>query len=130
MLNKIILFLSLIIGVSLAGGAFYWFELRPIQIKKECSWVIDTKITVRSDPGQTQEAADEENKRLNAENKRQFPNGCSDINPRSLDGALCRIGKNHNTATARPPQEEKTESYTRSATDSEYKECLRHNGLN
>lgn len=26
----------IIIGLIILGGAFYWFQLRPVQIKKEC----------------------------------------------------------------------------------------------
>ncbi len=29
----------IIIGVIVLGGAFYWFELRPLSIKKDCSWI-------------------------------------------------------------------------------------------
>ena len=29
----------LIIGIAIAGGAFYWFQWRPTRIKHDCSWV-------------------------------------------------------------------------------------------
>jgi len=28
-----------IVGVALIGGAFYWFQWRPSQIRKECQFV-------------------------------------------------------------------------------------------
>jgi hypothetical protein len=120
MLNKIVVAFIILIGTSLAGSSFYWFELRPIPIKKECSWVTDTRISVLGDLGQTQAEAD----KVNAENKKRFPNGCVDVDSSSLDAVIC-----NSVATARPPREQKMESYIRAASSEEYKECLRHNGL-
>ena len=120
MLNKIIIFLVIIVLVTLAGSAFYWFELRLIPIKKECSWVTDTRIAVLGDLGMTQEQADRENVKTNE----RFPNGCNGVDPDSIEALVC-----DRVATARPPREQKMTSYVRSATSEEYKECLRHNGL-
>lgn len=120
MINKIVLVFSILTAISLAGSAFYWFELRPIPIKKECSWVTDTRISVVGDSGQTQAEADKKN----AENKKRFPNGCANVPSGTFDEVLC-----DSIATARPSREQKTESYIRAASDQEYKECLRHNGL-
>lgn len=36
--NWILIALIATILLSLIGGAFYWFEYRPTQIKKDCSW--------------------------------------------------------------------------------------------
>ena len=36
--NWILIALTTTILLSLIGGAFYWFEYRPTQIKKDCSW--------------------------------------------------------------------------------------------
>jgi len=36
--NWILIVLVIIILLSLIVGAFYWFEYRPTQIKKDCSW--------------------------------------------------------------------------------------------
>ncbi len=120
MLTKIVVVFLILIGVSLAGGSFYWFELRPIPIKKECSWVTDTRVAVRGDLGMTQEQAD----RANAKTKERFPNGCTGVDPDSIEALVCGL-----VATARPPREQKMESYVRAASSEEYKECLRHNGL-
>ena len=120
MLNKIVFAFIILIGITLAGGSFYWFELRPIPIKKECSWVTDTKITVRGDLGMTQEQAD----RQNAKTKERFPNGCTGVDPDGIEALVCDL-----VATVRPPREQKMGSYVRVANSEEYKECLRHNGL-
>lgn len=36
--NWILIALITTVLLSLIGGAFYWFEYRPTQIKKDCSW--------------------------------------------------------------------------------------------
>lgn len=36
--NWILIVLAITIILSLIGGAFYWFEYRPTQIRKDCSW--------------------------------------------------------------------------------------------
>jgi uncharacterized membrane protein YhaH (DUF805 family) len=36
--NWILIIIVISILLSLIGGAFYWFEYRPTQIKKDCSW--------------------------------------------------------------------------------------------
>lgn len=36
--NWILIVIIITILLSLMGGAFYWFEYRPTQIKKDCSW--------------------------------------------------------------------------------------------
>lgn len=41
--------------VSISGGLFYWFQLRPAQIKHDCSWVR------HYDPGKSAEPAMTEN---------------------------------------------------------------------
>jgi hypothetical protein len=41
--------------VLILGGSFYWFQLRPAEIKTECSWVPQYVAAV---PGVTQEQID------------------------------------------------------------------------
>ena len=35
-INKKIIIIILILFVIILGGVFYWFELRPVQIRKNC----------------------------------------------------------------------------------------------
>jgi hypothetical protein len=92
------------------GAIFYWFQIRPVSIKKNCSWVTET---IEADPGVTKEQAEV--------NKKAF-----DI---CVAGGLCegsRVEKWRNS-TERPPSQERTE--TNEATEKEYNMCLRQHGL-
>ena len=35
-MNKIVLVVIIIVTILIVGGGFYWFQLRPEQIRKEC----------------------------------------------------------------------------------------------
>lgn len=101
-----------IIVLVLILGAFYWFQLRPVQIKKECSWF--TEITP-ADVGITKEQAEI--------NKKAFTEQCNE-NAKLTPLSCFRLKKD---TEARLPQSGKTE--IREATKGEYDSCLRRNGL-
>lgn len=94
---------------------FYWFQLRPTAIKKNCSWLTQMekgRPEIPAFPGITKEEAD----RKNAE--------C-----RSSDSAICKMF----VSVEMPPRPavpaEPDAEVTRAATKSEYDQCLRQNGL-
>jgi hypothetical protein len=106
---------------------FYWFELRPVSIKKKCSWTTYVQPEKPPVPGITQVEAD----KINAENK------AKDLAKRNelLNKPVSALGKlwlslERTPVTARafvPAEPAKT--LIRAATEAEYKECLRHNGI-
>ncbi|MES2023855.1 MAG: hypothetical protein V4439_04170 [Patescibacteria group bacterium] len=103
-----------IIVVLVLGFLFYWFQLRPVMIKKNCSWF--TEVTP-ADIGITKEQADI--------NKIKLSNGeCSDSQGRLSSFSCYMLEKD---TAVRPPSPEKTE--TKEATKIQYDKCLKHNGF-
>jgi len=98
-----------IVAVVILGLAFYWFQLRPTMIKKECSWF--TQV-ISADAGITKEQADAMRKE-----------SLEQCGKRST-GMPCLLDK---YSEERDPQPGK--QITRDATKSEYDACLRRNGL-
>lgn len=104
----------IIIVLVILGIAFYWFQLRPVSIKKNCSWVTEK---IPADPGVTKEQADV--------NKKIYDQ-CISSNWQCNNPKLGRFLLEWETHE-RLPKIEKEE--TRGATDKEYNQCLRQNGL-
>lgn len=104
----------IIVGLVILGGAFYWFQIRPTTIKRNCSWF--TEI-IKADPGITKEQAEI--------NKIKLNNGeCSNSEGRLTSFSCYMLEKD---TKERPPQPEK--EVTNEATKNEYDMCLRQNGL-
>ncbi len=103
-----------IIGIIIFSLLFYWFQIRPTSIKKECSWSIEV---IEADPGVTEAQA--------KENKESFEECSAKKSSGRVTSFNCYLlGEN---STARAPQPERTEINV--ATDDEYRTCLRQNGL-
>jgi hypothetical protein len=106
----------IIIVLIILGFTFYWFQIRPVSIKKSCSWISEI---IPSDNGITREQA-EINKIAFEQCKIDNQN-----NGLSITTPECwLLEKNSNE---RPPQPEKIEA--RESTYDEYKSCLRQHGL-
>lgn len=107
-----------IVVIVISGLLFYWFQLRPSNIKKSCSWITET---IPADAGITKEQA-EVNKKTYEE--------CLASNWKCVRTKeqlnLGRIGLERD-GVERMPQPETEE--TRDATKKEYDLCLRQNGL-
>ena len=89
---------------------FYWFEIRPSTIRKNCSWFTET---IPADAGITKEQADlNKNAYAQCHTEKLIPFSC------------WLLGQD---STERPPQPEREN--TRPATKGEYDACLRQNGL-
>lgn len=101
----------IIIVLVLIIGSFYWTQVRPVQIKKDCSSFTET---IPADVGVTKEQADLMNK--NGLEK------CNELNELGT-GIPCLLDDNKE----RLPQPVK--QVVREATKSEYALCLRRNGL-
>lgn len=106
-----------ILVLLVATSSFYWYELRPSEIRKECSWITDRKPDVLAVMEVTQEEAD----RKNAENKAKCESGDSGF----LHEIICE--QVVVPRTYKPAQQ--GEEYVRASTREEYATCLRHNGL-
>lgn len=101
---------------------FYWYELRPIKIKKDCSW------TVRIMPSQP--AVDavslEDAQSKNKENEEKNPPICKTL--KGLEKLLNNCESTDLRATpAKPAVPMKI--IRENASNDEYQKCLRHNGL-
>lgn len=107
---------AVVVLAAVVLGAFYWIQIRPVQIKKKCAWF--TEI-IKADPGVTKEQAE-----LNKIKYEQ----CKTENPGKIfefDSFKCWLFKND--SVERQPQPERTE--VREATKNQYNTCLRKNGL-
>lgn len=105
-----------IITLIILGIAFYWFQIRPTSIKKDCFWV--TEI-VPADPGVTKEEAE-----INNINYEQ----CKLDNPGGrLHSISSKCFQLDAGITERPPQPEREVTFV--ATEKEYNTCLRQHGL-
>ena len=122
-MDKIKKYKEIIIIVSvIVLGAFYWFQLRPVMIKRNCSWT--TEITP-ADSGITKEQAEM--------NKNVFDqsscNTTKTVGLESFKKYLNRVEclRLEKDTVERPPQPEREE--TTEATKNEYDLCLRQHGL-
>lgn len=100
----------LFIGITIlavAGIDFYWFAVRPSSIRKECSWVIIETYSAQ----EKQAAKDYVNKNCSSNKNGQFESADCYIQEQIISAPL-------NGETKR-----------RRATDEEYINCLRENGM-
>src|SRR3989344_7350820 len=102
-----------ILAVIILSGIFYWFQIRPMKIKKNCSW---TREIIPADAGITIEQADM--------NKKAFEQ-CNANNIGKVVSIRCWLLGNRDSKE-RPPQPEK--EVVREATENEYNMCLRQHG--
>ena len=115
--------------VIAVGLLFWWAEIRPVSIKKECSWVERISPAEPAYEGRTQEEADQrnlENSKLNALH-------CPDVKTDGESNVGFAIRKrgcysvDMKAEAPRPAVPEK--KYYESADKREYENCLRHNGF-
>lgn len=105
----------LILGLIFLGFIFYWFQLRPMSIKRDCSWVI---TMVPADSGVTKEEA---------EINKEIFDRCTKSNwVCDKPSGLGRYGLFLNSKE-RAPSPERLEKFE--ATENEYNLCLREHGL-
>lgn len=128
---------SLIIFILLCvlGGSFYWFEYRPTEIRKSCSYV---KVIIP----EVQEVTKSESERSKEENtscKKEIVSSgnCTDIDSRHsdlfdveafkrwLDCEGCDSEHPFKEQTSYQPSREEY----REASEEEYEKCLRSNGI-
>ena len=114
-ISIIIIFLSLLV-VSLS---FYWFQIRPSQIREDCSW---TKKHQDASLGVTKVEADEKKaKCIEEQNENRVPGKLGDFYyDLGIEGCA-------NMYRYIPPQDEK--DWYEKASEEEYKFCLRSKGL-
>lgn len=110
-------------------GSFYWTQIRPVQIKKSCSWVEAMeggKPEVPAFLGITKEEAE----RRTIENRLNGKDKCGSFDEGSKLKEICEATLVVSEQPPRPAQPAVPEQkITRQATKSEYGLCLRRNGL-
>ncbi|MDP2749986.1 MAG: hypothetical protein Q8O89_04090 [Nanoarchaeota archaeon] len=126
---KLVLFFLLVIG-----GAFYWYELRPIFIKKQCSWFTYTTQTpsIPAFNGVTKEEAVKKFEKI----QRDYKNLCGN-NFNKLSDGLCAYMEIDSHSSVEQLQESPrpaipagpVEKVIRNASKIEYDSCLRHKGI-
>ncbi len=115
-INKIednILPITLIVVVI--TGLFYWYELRPIKIKQDCSWVNVHEDAKPATSGITQEEAEESKKKCLTKCEQEKNTIC-----------WCKL-MNFRYKPQMP--ERPAKDYWQRASDREYKLCVRDKGL-
>lgn len=108
-----------IITAVILGFVFYWFQLRPTTIRKNCSWLTQMEKgadAIPAFPGVTKEEA----------NRKR--SSCRDRATTEVSTYLCGI--EHTEVLPRPAvPAQPDKEVTRPATKAEYDLCLRQNGL-
>ncbi len=100
--------------VVILGFLFYWFQIRPTNIKKNCSW---TTETIEADPGITKEQVEQNKIKCKTSVSKTSSSNMFDSTPLGCSEDI----------KERPPQPEYDE--TTEATKEEYDMCLRQHGL-
>lgn len=118
------------------GGSFYWFQLKPNIIKRQCSWFTYTTQTpaVPAFEGVTKEKAEIRFIEMQKDNKQFYENMCGYGHSRD---PLCKYTLASMNSSAKelemPPRPaipaDPIEKVTRDASKTEYEECLRHHGI-
>ena len=133
--NWILISLIIFILLCLIGGSFYWFEYRPTEIRKSCSYVKVTIPEVKEVTIDEAESSKEEN--TNCKKKIVSSGNCTDIDSRHSDlfdvEAFLRWMDCEDCDSRYPIKEQTTyqpsrEEY-REASKEEYERCLRNNGI-
>lgn len=111
-----------ILGITVAcltitGYLFFWFQIRPAEIRKECSAVEVHEDAKPADPGLTKEEAEVKKEQCEKEN-------CSDGNG---GGKICWPCASIQSKPATEAADAK--DYSRQATEKEYEFCLHEKGL-
>jgi hypothetical protein len=141
-LNKYSLILFLPALFVVFAGLFYWYEYRPSEIPRECSWAPYNVPATEAFAGITKEEAERKNTEMSSncqglgdEDKfSEFNNRYSDnrswesLNKQAREEALCKTFIIEATEEAPRPAEPERTAW-RQATDREYTQCLRNNGL-
>jgi len=109
-------------AVVLLTFAFYWLAVRPVLIKQTCSWTSYTEPAKEYLSGISQEQAD----KLNAQHKAENPPECETST--GLENLFLKC-KSTNVQPSAPRPAEPAREVKRSATKTEYEQCLRHSGL-
>lgn len=118
--KKLTIIIVVLIGLVLLGSLFYWYQIRPANIKHDCSWV---KVHNDVWPGITQEEIDIDKKKLadcELKHPNPNPNNIFKLNPNCPDFGHA-LEKARDTVPA--------SDYYRKASENEYKFCLHDKGL-
>lgn len=126
----------IILIIIVMAGLFYWFELRPNIIKRQCSWFTYTTQTeaVPAFEGVTKEQAEKKFTEMQKDNKQYYENFCGYNHSRD---PLCKITLEFMNSSSgqfeQPPRPAipagPIEKVTRDASKTEHEECLRHHGI-
>lgn len=113
------------------AGLFYWYEYRPTEIRRECSWTPYTIPAKEAFSGVTKEEADEKNEKATAKCRKTTLADLNDktwesVNEQAEIDTFCNVFP----AKEEPPRPAEPERTAwRQSTDREYTQCLRNNGL-
>lgn len=103
------------------AGLFYWYEYRPTEIRRECSWSPYSIPAKEASAGVTKEEAVTRCLQNLSDFSKEFTN---DASWESFNRQACMKSE------AEPPRPAELERTAwRQATDKEYTQCLRNNGL-
>ncbi len=121
----------IILIIIIIGALFYWFQVRPILIKRQCSWFTQLesgKPAVPAFAGITKEEAKQKTAQYLKENN------CTSYDTKfrsysyNMQNFTCSIY--FSEEPARPAQSaEPDKLVTKDATQKQYDVCLRHHGL-
>lgn len=130
MKNKIIyIFSALAFGLLL----FYWFQLRPAQIKHECSWVKHHRDAIPEKKGKTEAQLKEEGQLKVCPtlqpNRDSLSGNFLDMMNNRRSSIYCESDNQDIIKKYSPQKYTPAKDWQEKATDKEYKFCLRDKGL-
>ena len=123
-LKKLSEWKSVILVVIISVGLFYWFQLRPMLIKRQCSWFTQLEKgnpAVPAFAGVTKEEAEKKT------NQWKIDNNCKNAKTKT-EIFTCQIKTEEQASRIAQPAE-LDKLVTKEATKAQYDACLRHHGL-
>ncbi len=117
------------------AGLFYWYEYRPTEIRRECSWTPYTVPAKEAFAGMTKEEAEQKNAETSSNCRDKFPNFTEAFSDERSWDSLNEKAKNYAPCNVFPAKEESPRpaeperTAWRQSSDREYTQCLRNNGL-
>ncbi len=127
--DRVVTIAFVAIFVCLAIGSFYWFEYRPTEIKKNCSYVVYTIPEVLEITAEEAEASKKSNELCKESIKVESAETYGRFDLAGLERALAENECDSQHPVKVETKYQPSREAVRDATDKEFNSCLRRNGL-
>lgn len=121
---KLSVLISIVIVIIVFIGAFYWFELRPVKIKHDCSWVEKYSNPVPEITKQQYDKCVVDQQQKSNERKKDY----ADCKARTPSSFFCDLFLDPGSC-ANPRPAEPIKSWWEPASKAQYDFCIHEKGL-